>query len=167
MENKEDNFNDVVSRLESWAFRLEPSLNGWQSLLDKLAVTEEGDNRFHKQKVNIISPFYNFMSNTGKVLSVMALVAVLAIGGVIYYQMAVPVGEEVGSLASNFKLPTTKNSGEAEFASVVGEPVAGLLALLNEELDAETSLLASEGNNFSNSLEEELLADLNKYENEI
>lgn len=167
MENKEDNFNDVVSRLESWAFRLEPSLNGWQSLLDKLAVTEEGDNRFNKKKVNIISPFYSFMSNTGKVLSVMALVAVFAIGGVIYYQMAVPVGEEVGSLASNFKLPIAKNSGEVEFSNIGGEPVAGLLALLGEELNAEATLFSSEEDNFGNSLEEELLADLNKYENEI
>jgi len=168
MENKEDNFNDVIARLEMRAKELAPSRLGWQTLVDRMVVTEEVDIRLNKQKVNIISPFYSFMSNTGKVLSALALIAVFSIGGVVYYQMAVPVSEEVGSLASNLKLPVNDSSDDVGVISIGGgEPITGLLTLINEELRAEDDLLSTESANAYGSEEEQLLADLNKYQNEI
>lgn len=168
METKEDNFNDVIARLEDVALKLEPSRQSWQILIDRLAVTEEMESRFNKQKVNIISPFYSFMSNTGKVLSVLALVAIFAIGGTVYYQMAVPVSEEVGTLATNLNLPINQADDEASITSIGGgEPITGLLTLINEELTAEDKLLASEAISAYGLEEDQLLVDLNKYGNEI
>lgn len=169
MENKEDNLNDVIARLESRALKLEPSRQSWQTLVDRLSVTEEVENRLNKQKVNIISPFYRFMSNTGKVLSALALVAVFAIGGVVYYQMAVPVSEEVGTLATNLNLPIKGQVADDTSITSIGggEPITGLLTLINEELNAEDKLLAGESISAYGLEEDQLLADLNKYGNEI
>lgn len=169
MENKPiENFDDVIAQLKERAAKLEPGRAGFDYFYDRLAVTGDDELRFNKQKVNIISPFYSFMSNTGKVLSVLAIVAVCAIGGIAYYQLAVPVGTEIGDVARDLAAKPAEDEVNIEVSAVSsGEPVAGLLDSLQQEIVAEDALLARESASAYGAEEDKLLADLNSYDNEI
>lgn len=143
MDPKEEQIRRVIDLFKEQGLMAKPARSGLEQVLARFAVTDDAEARYNYKEVNIISPFYQYMTSTMKVI-VSVIVIALLVGGVAYFKLT-PNGD--GELAA-----TTAESGD----------LGDLVASLDQEQSEETSLLASgdvESSDLAN--EVSLLAEIN------
>ena len=151
MDFNEEKLEKIVKLLKTQGFSVKPEANGLADILAKIEITVSPEMRYTNKEVNIISPFYNYMSNSMKVLVSLVVVALLA-GGVAYFNLAGPT--IVGG-------PDIAVNGDEDLGS--------LLASLGQEQSEEAILLATEEVDGSTLVNESLLlGEINQtYQNEL
>ncbi|HRZ30147.1 MAG TPA: hypothetical protein P5274_00535 [Candidatus Paceibacterota bacterium] len=119
---------------------------------------------YNYQEVNIISPFYQYMSNTMKVLVSLVVVALL-IGGIAYFNFAGLGGVKLGMLTDN---DDTSVQEEQTFEDSVDGDINSLLASFEGENAEEINLLTSDIDDSFLAEEDLLLAEINNtYQDEL
>lgn len=116
------------------------------------------------QEVNIISPFYQYMSNTMKVIVSLVVVALL-VGGVAYFNL---VGNDEVKLGMLTDKASDSAQEEQVFEDTVDGDINSLLASFEKENLEETNLLANDFDDSFLSEEDLLLAEINNtYQDEL
>lgn len=130
MNFNDEKLNKIVKLLKQQSLLVEPEADGLVEVLAKIEI--------NNNKVNIISPFYNynFMSNSMKVLVSLVAVALLA-GGVTYFKLT-PATSEKATISES-------------------DDLGNLVASLDQEQSEETQLLATEDADVSASGDESSL----------
>ena len=165
MEIEEEKTKEIIKLFQEQALSAKPSEAGLKRVLGELPVTEESLVRYNNQEVNIISPFYYYMSNTMKVLVSVAVVALLA-GGAVYFKLSVP-SDDSTTVATNDSGFSQNDS--LKFEDSVNGDIDSLLASFDEEQSEETTLLASGDINTSILADESsLVGEINQtYQDEL
>ncbi|MFA6475826.1 MAG: hypothetical protein WCV68_00260 [Candidatus Paceibacterota bacterium] len=138
MEIEEEKNKGIIKLFQEQSLSAKPSETSLERVLRELPVTEESPVRYNNQEVNIISPFYYYMSNTMKVLVSVVVIALLA-GGAAYFKLAAPSDDSatVATEGSSFSQVESSNFED----SATGD-IDSLLASFEEEQSEEATLLA-------------------------
>jgi hypothetical protein len=164
MDPKEEKIREFLKLFKEQNFLVEPDKSGLEKVLADLSVTDSWDNRYSYQEVNIISPFYQYMTNTMKVLVSLVVVALL-VGGVAYFNLSNDGGVKLGMLTGKDDATTQEDQ---VFADTVDGDINSLLASFERENAEEVNLLTSDIDDSFLAEEDLLLAEINNtYQDEL